>query len=83
MSAKAVQISFDEEQLHKIDRDPETKKRGRSAFVRAAIDFFLKEKERRAIDEAIRRAYTPKVADEVEAEFAPFRKVQAWPEEWD
>jgi metal-responsive CopG/Arc/MetJ family transcriptional regulator len=57
MGARAVKISLDAELLRRVDRDPEVRKLGRSAFVRSAIDLYLRAKERRADDEAIRRAY--------------------------
>jgi hypothetical protein len=37
MAAKPVQISIDSALLERVDADPETRARGRSAFVRAAI----------------------------------------------
>jgi len=81
-TAKPVQISFNKELLKQVDREPIVKKRGRSAFVQELIETYFKQKKRREIDESIIRAYAGK-ADELEKEFAPFRKVQAWPEDWD
>ncbi len=78
MAARPVQISIDEQLLQRIDRDPETRKRGRSALVRSAVRLYLDAKQRRATDEAIRRAYEGK-ADELLAEIAELIGAQAWP----
>ena len=64
MGAKAVQISLDTDLLKRVDRDPEVRMLGRSAFIRSAIDLYLRAKERREIDAAIRRAYDG-MADEL------------------
>src|SRR5438067_13417266 len=68
MAAKPVQISLDAELLKRIDGDKETKRKGRSAFIRSAIERYLREKEQREIDDQIRRALTPEVAAEMQAE---------------
>ena len=76
--AKAVQISLDEELLRRVDADPETKHRGRSAVVTSALVLYLQDKRRRAVDHAIRKAYgdaAGDMADEVE----PLVGAQAWP----
>jgi metal-responsive CopG/Arc/MetJ family transcriptional regulator len=57
MPAKAVQVSIDLDLLRRVDAQPETRERGRSAFVRSAIESYLRAQERRAIDETILRAY--------------------------
>jgi len=69
MAAKAVKISIDGELLRRIDRDPETRRRGRSAFVRTAVEQYLAAKDRRRIDEHLVAAYEGK-ADEMLAEIA-------------
>lgn len=38
MSAKPVQISVETELLERIDRDPEARAKGRSAFIRSAVE---------------------------------------------
>jgi metal-responsive CopG/Arc/MetJ family transcriptional regulator len=78
MGAKAVQISLDAELLRRVDRDPEVRKLGRSAFVRSAIDLYLRAKERRAEDDAIRRAYGSG-ADAMLGDVEEFLGAQAWP----
>ena len=80
MPAKAVQVSIDDDLLKQIDADSETRSQGRSAFIRTAIQLYLREKQRRQIDEALRRGYAGK-ADALQKEVEPFLAVQAWPEE--
>ena len=83
MSAKPVQVSIDTELLRRIDRDPETTARGRSAFIRSAVSSYLeakrrKNKRRKNVDAAMRAAYGG-VADAMEAEVADLVDGQAWP----
>lgn len=78
MGVKPVQISIDDELLRRIDRDPEAKRLGRSAFVRTALRTYLAAKERKNIDEQIRRAYAG-AADELLAEVEQLLPGQAWP----
>jgi metal-responsive CopG/Arc/MetJ family transcriptional regulator len=79
MPAKPVQISLDPNLLSRIDRDPEAKKLGRSAFIRNAIAAYLRDKDRRQIDEAIRASYDG-AADDMLDDIAPMIGGQAWPE---
>lgn len=79
MPAKPVQISLDAELLKRIDADPEARRKGRSAFVRSALETYLKVKERRRVDAAIERAYGGK-ADELLADVEELIEAQAWPE---
>ena len=85
MPAKPVQISIDRELLAKIDRDPFTKKEGRSAFIRKLAEEYFAEQQRREIDEEIRRAYakpqTPKQRRERKKELDAWIKVMPWPED--
>ena len=78
MPAKAVQISVDLELLRRIDADPETREKGRSAFVRSAVSSYLAAKRRKEIDSAIGAAYGG-VADAMEAEVSDLLDAQAWP----
>ncbi len=80
MTAKPVQISIDFNLLRRIDADPETREKGRSAFVRSAVSSYLAAKQRREIDAAIREAYG-RTADAMEAEVADLMDTQAWPPE--
>lgn len=79
MPAKPVQISLDRELLARIDRDPQTKKQGRSAFIRDAVELYLATKRRRQVDRTIAAAFGGKsrdLLDDVELWFGE----QAWPE---
>jgi metal-responsive CopG/Arc/MetJ family transcriptional regulator len=80
MTAKPVQVSIDLDLLRRIDADPETREKGRSAFVRSAVSSYLAAKQRREIDAAIRVAYG-RAADAMEAEVADLMDAQAWPRE--
>ena len=79
MPSQPVQVSIERALLKRIDMDPETKKRGRSAFIRSAVELYLKAKERRDIDHAIRRAYSGK-GDALLDEIEDLIEVQEWPE---
>ena len=79
MPSQPVQVSIERSLLKRIDMDPETKKRGRSAFIRSAVELYLKAKERRDIDHAIWRAYSGQ-SDELLAEIEDLIEVQQWPE---
>lgn len=80
MAAKAVQVSIEEELLQRIDDDPETHEKGRSAFIRSAVEQYLRMKERRNIDEAIRAAYAGR-AGAMAAEIAELMPTQSWPKD--
>jgi metal-responsive CopG/Arc/MetJ family transcriptional regulator len=80
MPTKAVQVSIDVELLRRVDAHPETRERGRSAFVRSAIESYLRAKKRREIDEAISTAFgkeTAAMLDEVDV----LLEAQAWPDD--
>ncbi len=57
MSAKRVRISLETDLLRRIDADPEVRRNGRSAFIRAAVETYLRARRRRAIDAQIATAY--------------------------
>lgn len=80
MAARPVQVSIDHELLERIDADPEVRERGRSAFVRSAVELYLKAKERREIDEQIERGYRGQ-ADALFAEVEDLLDRQAWPDD--
>ena len=79
MPSQPVQVSIERALLKRIDMDPETKKRGRSAFIRSAVELYLKAKERRDLDRTIRRAYSGK-DDALLEEIEDLIEVQEWPE---
>jgi metal-responsive CopG/Arc/MetJ family transcriptional regulator len=78
MPAKPVQVSIDVELLQLIDADPETREKGRSAFVRSAVSSYLAAKHRKAIDVAIGAAYGG-AADAMQTEVSGLLDAQAWP----
>ena len=80
MPARPVQISMDAELLRRIDADPEVRQRGRSVFVRSAIEMYLRARQRREIDEQIENAYAGH-ADELLDEVRDLVNVQEWPPE--
>ena len=47
MPAKPVQVSIDADLLRRIDPDPETSEKGRSAFIRSAVSSYLEAKRRK------------------------------------
>jgi metal-responsive CopG/Arc/MetJ family transcriptional regulator len=79
MSARPVQISLDSDLLARVDRDPQTKKQGRSAFIRDAIELYLAARRRREIDVRIATAYRGERDDLLEEAIA-WSEEQAWPE---
>ena len=70
---------MDTDLLARIDQDPETRERGRSAFMRSAAELYLAAKKRRQRDEQIRRAYE-RQADAMLEEIEDMMSAQAWPE---
>lgn len=78
MPTRPIQVSIDVDLLERIDADPETRERGRSAFLRSAAELYLSAKERRAIDDEIRRAYAGQ-ADTMADEIAELLGEQEWP----
>jgi metal-responsive CopG/Arc/MetJ family transcriptional regulator len=76
--SKPIQISIELDLLRRIDADPETREKGRSAFVRSAVADYLAAKRRRAIDLAIGAAYG-EAADVMAAEVSGLLDAQAWP----
>jgi len=76
---KAVQFTLEEELLRAIDRDPEAKRLGRSAFLRRAAREYLDRRRSQEIRDAYRRGYGehPVSTDE----FGPLIEAQAWPDE--
>ena len=79
MAAKRVHISIDTKLLRRIDSQPETRKRGRSAFVRSTVEIYLRANERREVDEAIGAAYGV-AADAQLVEVEDLLDAQAWPD---
>lgn len=80
MPAKPVQVSIDLELLRRIDADPETRQKGRSAFIRSAVTSYLRAKQRREVDAAIGAAYAG-AAGAMRAEVEDLLDAQAWPDD--
>jgi metal-responsive CopG/Arc/MetJ family transcriptional regulator len=78
MAARPVQISLDRDLVARIDRDAQTKKEGRSAFIRDAVTLYLEAKHRKQLDAQIRRAYDGQ-GRELLAEVEDLLESQAWP----
>jgi metal-responsive CopG/Arc/MetJ family transcriptional regulator len=57
MCMKAIQVSFDEKLLARLDEDPEVRKLGRSEVMRRAVTSYLGQRRTDAIRDAYRRAY--------------------------
>ncbi|MEE8587553.1 MAG: hypothetical protein V3T83_22170 [Acidobacteriota bacterium] len=66
------------ELLRRIDADPETRDRGRSAFVRSAVELYLRAKERKEVEAQIQKAYSGE-ADAMLEEISDLVGGQAWP----
>ncbi|MPY89358.1 MAG: ribbon-helix-helix protein, CopG family [Luteitalea sp.] len=79
MAARPLQISIDTELLQRIDADPEARERGRSAFIRSAVQLYFKIKERREIEAQLTQAYVGE-ADAMLDEVGDLLSAQAWPE---
>ena len=80
MAARPIQISMDERLLERIDGDPETHEKGRSAFIRTAVERYLAAKERRQIEARLVQAYAGQ-ADVMLGEVDELEGAQAWPSE--
>jgi metal-responsive CopG/Arc/MetJ family transcriptional regulator len=78
MTAKAVQVSIGTDLLRRIDADPEARERGRSAFIRSAVELYLTARERREIDSRLARAYQGQ-AVALLAETEDLVGEQSWP----
>jgi metal-responsive CopG/Arc/MetJ family transcriptional regulator len=78
MAARPVQISLDSDLLDRIDEDPEARQKGRSAFIRSAVQLYLRAKERREVESRIAVAYAGK-ADQLLDEVDELMVEQSWP----
>ena len=64
--------------LCQIDSDPEVLQKGRSAFIRSAVELYLKAKERREIEMRLSQAYSGKI-DSLLEEIEVLMGQQSWP----
>ena len=76
---KAIQITFDEALLERLDRHPSVRERGRSAVVREAAAEYLKRRDAEDIARQYRAGYrdTPDLDDEL----AGWAAEGAWPDD--
>lgn len=76
---RAIEVTFDEKLLARLDADPETKSMGRSAVLRRAVALHLRQKRDRSISDAYRRAYARDKGRD--PELAGWESEAVWPEE--
>jgi metal-responsive CopG/Arc/MetJ family transcriptional regulator len=69
---------MDSDLLGQIDADPEVREKGRSAFIRSAVEAYLKDKERRQIEMRLTQAYSGEAGSLLE-EVEELLDRQAWP----
>jgi metal-responsive CopG/Arc/MetJ family transcriptional regulator len=74
---KTIQITIDPELLHKIDHDEESIKKGRSAFLRQAVRYYLEQKRLKSISEKYRLGYTQGLAKD--DDLTIWENEQVWP----
>jgi len=74
---KTIQITIDPDLLHKIDNDEESKKKGRSAFLRQAVRYYLEQKRLKSISEKYRSGYTQKLVKD--DDLTIWEDEQVWP----
>ncbi len=73
---KTIQITIDPDLLHKIDNDEETMKKGRSAFLRQAVRYYLEQKRLKSISDKYRSGYTQGAKDD---DLTIWEDEQVWP----
>jgi metal-responsive CopG/Arc/MetJ family transcriptional regulator len=74
---KTIQITIDPDLLHKIDNDEESMKKGRSAFLRQAVRYYLEQKRLKLISEKYRSGYTQGLAKD--ENLTIWEDEQVWP----
>ena len=75
---KAIQVTFDEALLEKLDRHPAVRERGRSAVLREAAVEYLKRREADEIARRYRTGYQDVAA--LDDEFDGWSDEGTWPE---
>ena len=76
---KAIQVSFDEALLEKLDQHPAVRERGRSAVLREAAVEYLKRREADEIARRYRAGYQDTAS--IDDELAGWSDEGAWPED--
>ena len=75
---KAIQVTFDETLLERLDSHPAVRKRGRSAVLREAARDFLRRREAEEVDRRYAAAYGG--SDSVHTELRGWDQEAVWPE---
>ena len=75
---KAIQITFDEELLRRLDADDEVKRDGRSAVLRRAVAAYLRRRRSRMIADQYAKAYQSEHG--LGSAFDGWENEGAWPE---
>lgn len=76
---KAIQVTFDEALLERLDRDPGVRERGRSAVLREAAEAYLARKEAEVISDSYLAGYGDRA--ELDAELDGWAGEGAWPQD--
>ena len=76
---KAIQVTFDEALLERLDSHPSVKQRGRSAILRDAATDYLLRQERAEIDRLYARGY--RETDSLESELLGWDREGVWPQD--
>jgi len=76
---KAVQVTFDEALLERLDRDPAVRERGRSAVLREVAAAYLVRKEAEVISDRYRAGYGDRI--KLDAELYGWADEGAWPQD--
>jgi len=76
---KAIQVTFDEELLARLDATEEARRDGRSAVLRRAAAEYLRRRERLRVAEAYRRAYADTAT--LEEDLDGWEEEGSWPDE--
>ena len=79
MYMKAIQVTFDEALLKRLDRDPAVRERGRSAVLREAAAAYLVRKEAEVIADRYRTGYGDDAV--LDAELDGWAGEGAWPQD--
>lgn len=77
LDMKAIQVTFDEALLERLDRDPAVRERGRSAVLREAAAAYLVRKEADVISDAYHAGYGDR--SELDAELGGWAGEGVWP----
>ena len=80
MDMKAIQVTFDEALLERLDRDPGVRERGRSAVLREAAAAYLVRREAEVIADRYRSGYGDGAAV-LDTELDGWTGEGVWPED--